>query len=74
MIGMEIVEDKAGKKSSPAPRDRIVQACFRRGLLILPCGPHSVRFVPPLVIGKEEADRALEIFEESLRKVEKGRA
>jgi 4-aminobutyrate aminotransferase len=74
MIGMEIVEDRAGMKPSPDLRDKIVMACFHRGLLILPCGPSSLRFVPPLIIGKEEANIALEIFEESLRKVEKGRA
>ena len=55
-------------------RDRIVEMCFRRGLLILPCGPTSLRFVPPLVIGKEEANEALDIFEDALRKIGKGRS
>jgi 4-aminobutyrate aminotransferase len=73
MIGMEIVEDKATMKQAPALRTRIVETCFHLGLLILPCGPSSVRFIPPLVIGRREADTALEIFDEALRKVEKGR-
>ena len=73
MIGMEIVKDKRSMRPAPEIRDRIVQACFHRGLLILPCGPTSLRFVPPLVIGREEADIALEVFEEALRRAGKGR-
>jgi 4-aminobutyrate aminotransferase len=73
MIGMEIVEDKATMKQAPALRTRIVDTCFHLGLLVLPCGPSSVRFIPPLVIGRREADTALGIFEEALGKVEKGR-
>jgi 4-aminobutyrate aminotransferase len=74
MIGMEIVTDKRTMEPAPRTRDRIVEACFRKGLLILPCGPTSLRFVPPLVIGKDEADTALDIFEDALRKVGKGRS
>jgi 4-aminobutyrate aminotransferase len=73
MIGMEIVRDKRSMKPAPGLRDKLVQACFRRGLLILPCGPHSVRFIPPLTIGREEADLALEVFAESLSQIGKGR-
>jgi 4-aminobutyrate aminotransferase len=73
MIGMEIVKDKKGMALAPDLRNVIVDACFHLGLLILPCGPSSVRFIPPLVIGKQEADQALEIFETALAKAEKGR-
>jgi 4-aminobutyrate aminotransferase len=74
MIGMEIVKDRRSMKPAPDVRDRIMEVCFRKGLLILPCGPTSLRFVPPLVIGRKEADIALDIFEQALRKVGKGRA
>jgi 4-aminobutyrate aminotransferase len=73
MIGMEIVEDRASMKQAPALRTEIVNACFYAGLLVLPCGPASLRFVPPLVIGKREADLALDIFQKALSKIEKGR-
>jgi 4-aminobutyrate aminotransferase len=36
--------------------------CFRRGLLVLTCGPSSVRMAPPLVVTEEQADTALDIF------------
>ncbi len=74
MIGMEIVKDRQSMKPAPDVRDRIMKVCFRKGLLILPCGPTSLRFVPPLVIGRKEAEIALDIFEQALRKVGKGRA
>jgi 4-aminobutyrate aminotransferase len=73
MIGLEIVEDKRSGKPAPALRNAIVDASFHLGLLLLPCGPSSMRFVPPLVIGKKEADTALAIFAEALAKTEKGR-
>jgi 4-aminobutyrate aminotransferase len=73
MIGVEIVEDKTSMKPAPALRNKIVDACFYLGLLVLPCGPTALRLVPPLVIGREEADLALDIFEKALAKVGKGR-
>jgi len=73
MIGMEIVKDKASMKPAPDLRTEIVDTCFRLGLLALPCGSTSVRFIPPLVIGKKEADTALEIFASAVAKVEKKR-
>jgi 4-aminobutyrate aminotransferase len=74
MIGMEIVRDKKSMKPAPAVRDKIVETCFSLGLLILPCGPTSLRFIPPLVIGREEADIALAIFKKAVAVAEKGRA
>jgi len=72
MIGMEIVKSVESMRPAPKMRDRIIQACFRSGLLILPCGSTSLRFVPPLVIGRKEADTALRIFRECVHQVEKG--
>jgi 4-aminobutyrate aminotransferase len=73
MIGMEIVKSKKTMAPAPSLRDRIVDTAFRHGLLLLPCGSTSVRFVPPLIIGREEADTGLEIFEECVRLAERGR-
>ncbi|HVP57523.1 MAG TPA: acetyl ornithine aminotransferase family protein [bacterium] len=73
MIGIEIVEDKRTMKPAPAIRNSIVDACFYLGLLVLPCGPSTLRMVPPLVIGTKEADLALGIFEKALSKVSRGR-
>jgi 4-aminobutyrate aminotransferase len=58
MIGLEIA-DKG--KSSPALRDRIVTLAFERGLLLLPCGPSTVRFCPPLCLTRRQVEIGLEI-------------
>ncbi|MBR1918215.1 MAG: aspartate aminotransferase family protein [Spirochaetales bacterium] len=48
-----------------APRD-VVSACMEKGLLVCSAGYTVLRFVPPLVISREEIDRACSIVEESL--------
>jgi 4-aminobutyrate aminotransferase len=42
---------------------------FRRGVLILGAGKNSIRFAPPLVITREQADTVLRLFDESLTEV-----
>ena len=70
MIAVELVQDKETKKAAKAEAEAVVQACFRRGLLLLPCGPSSIRFSPPLLISPEQAGTAFAIFAESLKEVE----
>jgi acetylornithine/N-succinyldiaminopimelate aminotransferase len=38
----------------------IVKAAMGQGLLLVPAGPHVVRFVPPLIVSATEIDRALQ--------------
>ncbi len=72
MVAVELVRDKQTKERAGKERDAVVQAAFRRGLLILGCGPNSVRLLPPLVVNKEQADCAVELLEEALTEVEQG--
>ena len=44
----------------------IIDACFKKGLLLVGAGEHVVRILPPLNIEKEEMDKGLEILEEVL--------
>ena len=71
MIGVEIVKDKKTKEPAPDVKAHIVTQAFKRGLVILGCGVSTIRFCPPLIITKKDADTALSIFEESLLHVEK---
>jgi 4-aminobutyrate aminotransferase len=71
MIGIELVKDPETKEKAIEERSQVIQACFEKGLLILGCGENVVRFIPPLIIIQKEADTALTIFEEVLKKVEK---
>lgn len=67
MLGVEFVTDKMSLKPDAALRDRIEMACFERGLIILGCGTSTIRWSPPLILTKENADVALEIFEEAIK-------
>ncbi len=68
MIGIEMVRDQATKERSARElRDRLVQMCFERGVLVLGAGPNTIRICPPLVITKDQADFAVDTIEQCLR-------
>jgi 4-aminobutyrate aminotransferase len=69
MIGIEIVTDKKARTQGGAERDRIVEMAFERGVLLLGCGPNTIRLAPPLIVSKEQADIALDVLEECIRLV-----
>jgi 4-aminobutyrate aminotransferase/(S)-3-amino-2-methylpropionate transaminase len=71
MIGVELVRDRKTKERAPDERDAVVEAAFRRGLLLLGAGKNSIRFSPPLVLTTEQADTAATIFDEALTDVER---
>jgi len=48
-------------------RGRVRQACWDRGLAVLPCGPRSIRFRPPLVFSENDARQALEFLREAVK-------
>src|SRR5581483_10539217 len=68
MIGVELVRDRVTKERATSERDALVEAAFRRGLLILPAGQNTIRLSPPLVLTREQADVAVGILDESLKK------
>lgn len=71
MIGVEIVKDKDTKEKAKHETEDIMLEAFKRGLMLLPCGPNSMRFSPPLNITAKEADTAFSVFAEALESVEK---
>jgi 4-aminobutyrate aminotransferase len=70
MIGIEIVRDQQTRERAPELRDQLEMMAFERGLLILGCGPNSIRLCPPLVITRGQADFALDTLEDCLRILE----
>ena len=66
MIGVEIVTDKKAKTQGDTERDRIVELAFERGVLLLGCGPNSIRIAPPLIVTSEQADIAMDVLEECI--------
>ncbi len=64
---IEVVKSKATREPDPARRDRIVEQCFRRGLLLLGCGETAIRFLPALTVEKGHIDAATESLAAALR-------
>lgn len=62
MIAVELVDEIKAKD--------VMLECFHRGLIVLPCGPNSIRFSPPLNVTAEEAAAAFGIFSQALENVE----
>jgi L-lysine 6-transaminase len=50
-------------------RTRALRAFYDLGLLVLPCGPRSIRFRPHLVLTPAEADEGLEIVRRGLSRL-----
>ncbi len=73
MVGAEIVLDKKSKTPAPKLVDKIMQRCFYKGLLLLPCGESSIRFSPPLTIKRSHIDIALRIFGAAAKEAAKKR-
>jgi 4-aminobutyrate aminotransferase len=73
MLGVEIVKDKKTKEYAADDRDRIIDLAFERGLLFLGCGPSTIRLSPPLIVNREECTVALDVLEECIQLVEKGK-
>src|SRR5262249_15516846 len=70
MIGVELVRDRVTKERATEERDAVVMAAFCKGLLLLGAGKNAIRFSPPLVLTREQADTAVRIFDEALTEVE----
>jgi 4-aminobutyrate aminotransferase len=69
MIGVELVRDRQTKERADRERDAVVTAAFTRGLLVLGAGKNAIRFSPPLVLTRQQADAAVKIFDEALGEV-----
>jgi 4-aminobutyrate aminotransferase len=70
MIGVELVKDKETKAMAKQEMEKVVHACFKRGLVLLTCGSNCVRFSPPLIVTEAQANTAFEIFADALAEVE----
>ncbi|MEI6892306.1 MAG: aminotransferase class III-fold pyridoxal phosphate-dependent enzyme [Pontiella sp.] len=65
MIGLELMQGNQPDTTLPA---KVLKEVYQRDLLLLSCGmrKNMLRFIPPLVVTKEEIERGLKIFEEAL--------
>jgi 4-aminobutyrate aminotransferase len=69
MIGVELARDSEIFEPWTELRDNVVVECFHRGLVIQGAGESSIRFSPPLIIDREQADWALVTVEDVIRQL-----
>jgi 4-aminobutyrate aminotransferase len=65
MVGVEFATPDT-RAPDASLRERVMQNCFAKGLLLLGCGESTLRFCPPLIVKKEQVDIAVEIFDSAV--------
>lgn len=69
MLGMELAP-RSGKGRGPeAPARAVTAACLARGLLVNAVSDTTLRFLPPLVVGRTDIDEAVAILEKAMAAV-----
>ena len=69
MLAIDLVKDRDTREPASRERDAVVQACFKKGLLLLGCGVSGIRFCPPLVVRERDAKTAVRILDEVLTEI-----
>ena len=67
MQAHEFVTDKRTKKPSPELRDEVEKLAYRKGLILLPCGESTMRYIPALNIPEDVLDSGLDVLEDCIR-------
>lgn len=68
MQATEFVSDKRTKKPDPKIRDAIGEDAYKHGLILLPCGESSLRYIPALNIPRDVLDAGLDVLEDCFRR------
>jgi 4-aminobutyrate aminotransferase len=74
MLGVELVRSRQTKERAVEERNALVQAMFRRGVLILGAGKNAIRLAPPLVLTMDQAKTLLRILDEALAEISQAHA
>jgi len=71
MVAMDIVSDRDSKAADGATTAKIVDAAYRRGLLLVKAGysGNIIRFLGPLSSSAEDIDRGLDILGDAIAEV-----
>jgi 4-aminobutyrate aminotransferase len=70
MLAIDLVKDPETREPAKHLQRDLVQAAFKRGLLVLPCGASAVRLIPPLTVDEETLDAAVEVLSETLKSLD----
>src|SRR5262249_26611924 len=67
MLGAELVTDRVSRNPAPELCQRVLTRAFHNGLLLLSCGVSTLRFIPPLLVRREDVDEAMGLLEIALK-------
>jgi 4-aminobutyrate aminotransferase / (S)-3-amino-2-methylpropionate transaminase / 5-aminovalerate transaminase len=72
MVAMELVEDRATKAPAKAAASKLIEACYRQGVVILKAGTYDnvIRMLPPLTIDEDLLSDGLDVVEKALATVQ----
>ena len=70
MQATELVKDRRTKEHAVKERDKVIEICFKRGLILLPAGRSSIRYIPPLTVDTDFVDEAMEILDTAFGQTE----
>jgi 4-aminobutyrate aminotransferase/(S)-3-amino-2-methylpropionate transaminase len=71
MLALELVKDRKTKEPAREETAQIIEACYRRGLLVIGAGifGNVLRILVPLTIAEEELELGLSILEDAMAEV-----
>ena len=69
MTVAEFIKPDGSKDPNPELRNKIVMACFDKGLLVLGCGESGIRFSPALTVSEAQIDTAVKLVGEVIKQV-----
>lgn len=67
MLATEFVTDRRKKTYDVKLKDRVTEEAMKRGLVLLPAGKNSIRYIPPLTITRDEVDAGIEVLDQAIR-------
>jgi len=67
MLAVEFVKDRKSKEPAIKEASAIRCKAAEKGLITLEAGKSSIRISPPLIISKNQADKGIDILEDSIK-------
>ncbi|MGY0374281.1 aspartate aminotransferase family protein [Clostridium sp. JNZ J1-5] len=71
-IGVDLVKDRTTKEKDKDAAAKICYRAWENGVLVTFVSSNVLRIQPPLVISKEQIDKALDVIEEAIKEYLKG--
>jgi len=68
MQATEFVKDRKTREVATELRNNIEEIAWKNGLMLLGCGRATIRYIPPLVVTRDQIDQAMDILDLSIRK------